>query len=108
VLAELKQDQKNTVIVIEHSLENLIPLADQMILLANGRIALHERTEAFFQKIQMLIDTGISPPGAMLFFHELSQAGLYQDRLPLTVQDAFERLTGLFTGHTTKGAEHVK
>ena len=33
VLAKLKAEENNTIIVIEHSLENLVPLADQMVLM---------------------------------------------------------------------------
>jgi len=105
VLAKLKQEQKNTVIVIEHSLENLIPLADRMILMADGKIALSDQTEAFFQHAEMLIEKGISPPGAMRFFYELCREGTYRGSLPLAVQDAYEKLTGVFSSRVTEGRQ---
>ena len=105
VLAKLKQEQKNTVIVIEHSLENLIPLADRMILMADGKIALSDQTEAFFQHAEMLIEKGISPPGAMRFFYELCREGTYRGSLPLAVQDAYEKLTEFFSSRVTEGRQ---
>ena len=93
VLQKLKQSQ-NTVIVIEHSLENLIPLADRMILLADGEIALDAETGEFFQRLDLLLEKGISPPGAMRFFYELTQKNLYHGRLPLTVDEAAALLRG--------------
>jgi energy-coupling factor transport system ATP-binding protein len=105
VLARLKQEQKNTIIVIEHSLENLIPLADRMILLSEGQIVLDDQTRDFFQQAAMLIEKGISPPGAMRFFFELSRAGMYQGTLPLTVQEAHEKLAGLFEEQAAMGRQ---
>lgn len=87
VLARLKEEQNNTVIAIEHSLENLVPLADRMVLLSEGKLALYEETQAFFQKSKMLLEKGVFPPGAMRFFHELKERGLYQGKYPLTVSE---------------------
>lgn len=98
VLASLKREQKNTIIVIEHSLENLIPLADRMILLSSGKIELDAGTRAFFQHVDLLLEKGISPPGAMRCFYELTRAGIYKGSLPLTVDEAYERLTKLLAG----------
>jgi len=98
VLARLKSEQKNTIIVIEHSLENLIPLADRMILLSEGQIALDDEPEAFFQNIDLLLEKGISPPGAMRFFHELSRAGFYQGGFPLTVEEGYNKIKKLLQG----------
>lgn len=98
VLARLKQEERHTIIVIEHSLENLIPLADRMVLLSSGDLLLEDETQAFFQQVKLLLEKGISPPGAMRFFHELSQAGYFSGPLPLTVEDALIKLTELFAG----------
>jgi len=96
VLAKIKQEQSNTIIVIEHNLEKLIPLADKMILLLNGELLLEDKTEAFFQKMDLLTNSGINPPGGMGFFHRLSQAGYYIGALPLTLPDAAEKLNEVF------------
>ena len=98
VLDRLTREQKNTIIVIEHSLENLIPLADRMILLSDGQIVLDAGTRAFFQHVDLLLEKGISPPGAMRCFYELSRAGIYKGSLPLTVDEAYEKLTKLLVG----------
>jgi len=92
VLAQLKREQSNTVIVIEHSLENLIPLADQMVLLSDGEVMLFDETQAFFQQTSLLVEKGIHPPGAARFFHELQQKGYYAGDIPLTVEKAARKL----------------
>ena len=105
VLRRLKQS-KNTVIVIEHSLENLIPLADRMLLLSQGELLLDAETRAFFQQIDLLLETGISPPGAMRFFHALAQAGRYAGELPLEVEEARAKLEALVASRrSAKGGQ---
>ena len=88
VLAKLKAEQNNTIIVIEHSLEHLVPLADRMILLVNGEAVQHEETQIFFQRTELLLENSVYPPGALRFFHELSRRGHFQGDYPLTVDDA--------------------
>ena len=92
VLAKLKAEENNTIIVIEHSLENLIPLADQMVLMADGSILLQDETQAFFQQSKLLLDKGLYPPGAMHFFHELKMKNYYQGKYPLTVAEGIDLL----------------
>lgn len=95
VLAQLKQEQKSTIIVIEHSLENLIPLADRMVLLHNGEIVLDDQTQPFLQQMELLLERHMQPPGAIQFFHQLARAGYTQGELPLTVPAAAAKLTEL-------------
>jgi energy-coupling factor transporter ATP-binding protein EcfA2 len=94
VLSKLKEEQNNTIIVIEHSLENLIPLADRMILLSEGEILLEDDTRPFFQNIKLLLEKGIQPPGGMRFYYELSQRGLYSGSLPLSLEESAGILPG--------------
>jgi energy-coupling factor transport system ATP-binding protein len=96
VLAKLKNEQHNTIIVIEHNLENLIPLADRMILLSNNKLILEDETHAFFQNMELLTNEGIYPPGALRFFYELKKAGYTGDTIPVTVPDASQQLKQLF------------
>ena len=86
VLRILKAEEDNTIVVIEHSLENLVPLADQMILMAESEIILQDNTRDFFKKSSLLLEKGVYPPGALHFFHELNSQGLYQGEYPLTVE----------------------
>jgi energy-coupling factor transporter ATP-binding protein EcfA2 len=92
VLGKLKLEQKMTVIVIEHSLENLIPLADEMILMSEGELVRHEETHTFFQDMEFLLNHGVYPPETPLFFHELKMKGLYSGAIPVTNEEALTLL----------------
>lgn len=96
VLAKLKQEQNNTIIVIEHSLENLIRLADHMILLSDSRLLLEGGTKEFFQNMELISKEGIHPPGALQFFYQLKKAGKVSGELPITLSESSEHLKQLF------------
>lgn len=95
VLGRMKHEQNNTIIAIEHNLENLIPLADRMVLLYNGEILLDDEPEPFFGKMELLLKHDVYPPGAIRYFFDLIQAGFYSGPLPLTIDDATARLRSL-------------
>ncbi len=95
VLARLKEEENNTIIAIEHSLENLAPLADRMVLMSEGTMALEEETEAFFAQSELLLERGVYPPGVIRFFHELKKRGLYSGSYPLDVAEGVEKLREL-------------
>ncbi len=95
VLAQLKQEQHSTIVVIEHNLENLVPLADRMILLYEGKVALVDDTERFFEQMDILLKRDVFPPGAIHLFYKLLKSGYYQDKLPLTLDEAVARLRAL-------------
>ena len=95
VLVRLKREQRNTIIVIEHNLENLIPLADRMILLSGGELLLEDETRAFLQNMELLVEQGIHPPGALRFFYELKKLGHYHNSLPITLDEASVQLKQL-------------
>lgn len=103
VLEKLKEEHQNTIIVIEHSLENLIPLADRMVLLSNGELILEDETQQFFQNMPLLLEKGVYPPGAMLFFYKLMVAGYSNHLLPLTLDDAEKKLKDLMRNKALQG-----
>jgi energy-coupling factor transporter ATP-binding protein EcfA2 len=103
VLARLKNEQHNTIIVIEHNLENLIALADRMVLLSDNHLVLEDETRAFFQNMDLLTQEGIYPPGALRFFHELKKAGYTNELLPVTLPDASHQLKQLLGGSLASG-----
>lgn len=96
VLAKIKEEQNNTIIVIEHSLENLVPLADRMVLMYRGSLLLEDDTRRFFRQFDLLLQKDVFPPGVISFFHHLIQSGQYSGALPLTVKEAEAGLRSWF------------
>ncbi|MDZ4160169.1 MAG: ATP-binding cassette domain-containing protein, partial [Anaerolineaceae bacterium] len=96
VLEKTKRNNNNTIIVVEHSLEKLVPLADRILLLHDGEVIMFHETQKLFENMSLLLEKGIDPPGVLRFYYELSQAGDYSGQLPLTVDEGVELLGKLF------------
>lgn len=105
VLEKLKKEQRNTIIVIEHSLENLIPLADRMVLLTNGELILEDETQQFFQNMPLLLEKGFYPPGIIDFFFQLKQIGQSNQSLPFTLEEAEKQLQELLKTKKADGEQ---
>ncbi len=100
VLEEIKKEQNNTIIVVEHSLEKLVPLADRMLLLDQGEMVLFEETQTFFEQMPMILEKGISPPGILQFFHKLQTDHTYSKKLPLTIEESVKILSQMIDAKT--------
>ncbi len=101
VLGRLKREYQSTIVVVEHSLENIVPLADLMVLVYHGEVLLVDETEPFFERMDYLLEHDVFPPGVLEFFYRLKVAGHYPDDLPLpqSVETGAERLRDLLEEH---------
>jgi ABC-type multidrug transport system ATPase subunit len=104
VLAWLKKEQNTTIIVIEHSLENLIPLADCMVLMYRGELLFEKETREFFREMELLLAKDVFPPGIISFYNHLIKEGQYHGALPLTVMEAEAGLRSWFEQAGQNGA----
>ncbi len=82
ILNNLKRDTKMTIIVVEHAIEQIAPLSDQLILMYEGNIAKMGPPETFFENSDFLIEHGIMPPQATVFVDGLKRENLYSGPLP--------------------------
>lgn len=95
VLAKLRKERSITLILIEHSLEHIIPLADRMVLLGDG-VKLHEApTRQFFEDLTLLQEQSVRPPGAVEFSSYLRRQHALSAPPALTVAEAAEQARSL-------------
>ena len=99
ILTNLKKEQDLTIIVIEHNVEQVAPLSDQMILMLNGNIAKMAPPADFFEDSAFLYEQGISPPMATAFVDELKKNKQYEGRLPVTLEGAITTTESLLQSY---------
>ncbi|MDK2463759.1 MAG: ATP-binding cassette domain-containing protein, partial [Candidatus Korarchaeota archaeon] len=95
VLTEMKRRYNATVIVIEHRLEDIAPLADKMVLVYRGTIPKVAPPREFFQDVDFLLEHDVFPPDVMVLANELRRRGLYDGPVPMTV-DEFQAFVFFF------------
>lgn len=97
-LGRLRADQPDiTIIIVEHILDDLIPMVDRVMLLSHeGRLMLAGAPAEVFQTNgEMLDEMGIWLPQVTALARRLRSAGIPLARLPLTVDEAKEIFTGI-------------
>ncbi len=80
---KLNRDMGLTVILIEHRLEEALPMADRVLVMENGRLILDDCPAAACEQLRkhtVLLD---AMPGAVRLFHALNAQG----SCPITVRD---------------------
>ncbi len=93
-LARLKAAGRHTIVVIEHRLDDLMPLVDRVLLFGpEGRLLAEGAPRELFAAYRQELDRfGIWIPQVTELAFRLAEAGVEIDRLPLTVEEAAETL----------------
>ena len=75
ILRTLKEAGEHTLLVVEHNIEQLAPLSDQLLLMHEGQVAKMAPPAEFFNDPVYLKERGISVPSVTSFTHWLRDAG---------------------------------
>ncbi len=104
ILRKLKEEKKHTLIVAEHNIEQLAPLADKMVLMNGGQIVRHEPTLDFFTNPLYLREQGILPPECTEYAQWLNHKDYLPEatKLPLELEQAVELIRPLFEKRRVK------
>ena len=89
IIEELIAEGK-TVIIAEHDLEYLAPLADELAYLDSGMITRRDSPRQFFRELPDEELKGLFPPEVTLFARQLEEQDIEIDQLPLTEEEALE------------------
>lgn len=93
---ELFRSEKKTGIIVEHKLERVAQLADRMIVLDQGRIALEGKPKEVLQSVEELMQLGLKVPQGTQLVHRLKGQGIQISPLPTTLEESVEMLSKLF------------
>lgn len=96
-LKDLKKVENNTIILIEHKLDDLMEIIDRILVINKQGIKIAEGTprEIFTNKADILIREGIWMPQVVMLYYELEKNNIKLDRVPLTIPEAVESIRNL-------------
>lgn len=95
ILTNLKKEEGLTLIVVEHNIEQVAPLSDQVVLMYAGTIAKTGPPAEFFENSDFLYEHGINAPQATAFLDQLKSQNLYTGALPIALGEAVQTVTSL-------------
>lgn len=94
VLKKLNKDENITIIHITHHMDEAA-LANRLIIIDAGNIVLDGTPQEVFSNVEKIKSLGLDVPQVTELMYSLKKQGIKVDKLPLTVEDAFEMISNL-------------
>ena len=101
VLAMIKDYQKTrgtTVLLVTHSMEDVARVADRVLVMAKGKVAMLDTVEQVFSHAEELERIGLTIPAVTKILLLLRKAGVAVDTAAYTIEQAAEQLLSLLGG----------
>ena len=89
-IRELVKTEKRTVIIVEHKLEDVLPFADRMIVLSNGRIVADDKPLNVLSRASLIEGMEIQVPDVTRLAYKLMEKGINLDKIPVTLDEGIE------------------
>ena len=94
VLKKLNKEENITIIHITHHMDEAA-IADRLIIIDHGQIILDGTPKEVFSNVEMVKSLGLDVPQVTELIYNLQKQGFKIDKLPLTVEEAYEIIRGL-------------
>lgn len=92
LVARLAREEGRTTLLVEHKLEELVHLVDEMIVMDKGKILHRGTVREVLEHVEYIDSVGLSVPQVTLLAARLRKAGWPIDILPLDVDEALATL----------------
>ena len=91
-IREYQRHNEKTVIVISHSMEDMARFGDELLVLKDGRVLMHDSVERVFAHSEVLKASGLRLPEITSLMVSLKEAGVEVDPGVYTVDDAYREI----------------
>jgi cobalt transport protein ATP-binding subunit len=95
LVARLAREENRTTLLVEHKIEELADLVDEMIVLHEGEILHRGPVREVLEHVEYIDSVGLSVPQVTLLCAKLRSAGWPIERLPIGIDEAVEVLAPL-------------
>ncbi len=98
LIEAMRARRGTTVILVSHSMEDVARLADRVLVMERGRVAMCDTVERVFARAEELETMGLTVPAVTKILLLLRQQGVAVDTDVYTVEQAVERLLPMVGG----------
>lgn len=95
-IQEYQKDQKNTVLIVSHSMEDVAKFAHKVLVMNQSKVFMYDDTEKVFEHAEEIEKMGLAVPQVTRIFTRLAQMGYPVDPHTYTVQAAKKQILDLF------------
>ncbi|MBQ4212894.1 MAG: energy-coupling factor transporter ATPase [Selenomonas sp.] len=95
-IKRLHKEQNMTIVMVSHSMEDIAKLADNVIIMAQGKVAAQGTPREVFAQDKLLRQAGLRPPQIAVMMQRLSAAGLPVNSHVLTPEEGLQSLLEVF------------
>ena len=95
-IKRLHQQHNMTIVMVSHNMEDIAKLADNVIIMYNGKVAAQGSPREVFAEEALLKQAGLRPPQIATVMQRLAAAGLQVNTAVLTPEEGLQALLEVF------------
>lgn len=102
-ISKLHKDYKMTIIIVSHSMEDVANIAERIIVMNHGKVALQGRPEEVFKEIDTLEEIGLGVPQVTYLAKRLREKGFNISDNIFTIEEAKKQLLSILKTEKVRG-----
>lgn len=95
ILSNLNKQDKTTIIIISHNMEEIAAFCDRVAVMHKGSLAFCDTTANVFSRYEELKNYSLDIPKITELFMELNNSGYQTQKTVLTIEEAQKLITGM-------------
>lgn len=96
---EIHKKEKNTIILVSHSMEDVSKYADKLLVMNQGKVEFYDRPENVFKNQAILREIGLDIPVPLKLIESLKEKDFVIDETIITIDDLSKYLIKYFGGN---------
>lgn len=98
LIKKLHDEEKITVILVSHSMDDVANYVDRIIAMHGGKIVFDDTPHEVFKHVSELEEIGLAVPQVTYIMHELKNAGMNVDTTATTIEEAAAEIDRFLQG----------
>jgi len=94
LITTIVRKEKKTMLIVEHKMEELLPIIDRLIIFNEGKIILEGTPRELLHNVQLMEKIGLKPPQVALLASKIN-SDRFGSELPLTLDEAITKFKSL-------------